>query len=331
MITKIDWKCVAGYIVVIGVIALVMYMICYQKPSAMSKIINQSEDYEQSSYMPFAIDKAPKDEPDCKQVANMCRIQNGDTSDAYCRCMDEMGCGRNWCHCLTVVNKCANESKTRKEFCRCIGRSDCTDMVPCEQDTNVDCGYITTKCKQYYPENVRACSMYHGCKPSSDPICINCQNMYAADIFSMGACQICRGCQADQRLYGDRQLQGKLPKCKEIPEFIPPKKKLSPKEQEMADYLKINKQCGFADQFGYGKEKTSFDDEAEKYCYCCTGMVKYGNKYDSCNCAGVDCVNTEGTQSLCSNFMKRYKINFKDVPEANVNLSDKQKGAVRPK
>lgn len=318
MKTRLSWSCVLNYSCILLILGMVVYMVCfYRKPTEMSKRVKReknTENYEDAN---------------CWEISKICRMQHGESSTKYCECMKAMGCERDWCKCLTVVNACAAKSKTREEFCKCINKSECANKVECKQDTNLDCGQVQSMCQTYYPDSARACTMYYGCKPDSDPICANCKTSYAADPFYMASCQLCRGCVANEAIYGDRKREGKLPKCDKIPEYVPPKKKLTPQEQEMADYLRINRQCGTTDAFNF--PGTSFADEMEKRCFCCVGMSKYDNKYDSCNCAGVDCVDEESTQKLCQPFMDKYNIQWKDVPSANVTLGEKEKKALKKK
>lgn len=323
----VTWSCVLQYALVISVLCGVMYYcLCGRKKPARSIALLQKkqEDYE-SPTSP----ESPKQKRNCWEIAKICRIQHGDQGEMYCQCMKALGCDQDWCKCFAKVNECAAKSRTRKEFCKCIGDSECAKSVMCNQDTNLDCGTIATRCKKYYPDEERACAMYWGCKPDSDPICEDCNKRFAGDAFYASACKLCRGCVANEAIYGDRKAQKKMPKCSEIPAYVEPRKKLTPKEQEMADYLRINKQCGFTNVFNFPGD--SFSDELEKRCYCCTGMTKNNNQYDSCNCAGVDCVDEDSTKRLCKPFMNKYDISWSDVPAANVSLGDKEKKAIKTK
>jgi hypothetical protein len=154
--------------------------------------------------------------------------------------------------------------------------------------------------------------------------------MYAGDIFYMGACQLCRGCQANEKLYGDRRIQGKMPPCSEIPKYVPPRPTLSPAERESREYLRIERRCGLTDAFDFPGDY--FANDKEKKCYCCLGRVKNGGKFDNCNCNNMadDCFNTEALLSDCGDFMKKYNISVNDIPkDYNVNLSDAQSKAIR--
>lgn len=339
---KLTWQCVVQYSIAIIIVVGVLYLICREPPSQMSLILGKEENYVDtgdmnnvdcatSYYFPTMCPDGDVggDATDCRQMDITCRMEYGDDSDAYCQCMKSLGCERDWCHCLTVVNKCAKESKSREEFCRCIKRSDCADQVPCDQDTTKDCGFITTRCQELYPYNVRACVLYHGCKPFSDPICVNCRQQFAADVFSMSACQLCRGCQANEDVYADAQAEGKLPKCNEIPPYVSPPPKISAAEQRELDYLRIERRCGLTDVFKFPGDY--FKDPDEKYCYCCVGRAKNGGKFDNCNCNNAeDCLNTDKTMERCKGFMQKYGISAEDMPrDVNVTLSDSMSKAVK--
>lgn len=322
------WQCVVRYAIGILLVVLVIYLVCRQPPSQMSlRLASTTRESYNSATCPT---QAPNNDwTDCKQIDVTCRMMNGADDNSYCECMTSLGCKRDWCHCLTVVNKCAAESQSRAEFCKCIKRSDCADQVPCEENTNLDCGRITTLCNMYYPYNPRACVLYHGCKPYSDPICQDCKSAYAADPFGMGACLICRGCQADEQIYGDQQAQGKLPQCSEIPAYVTPKPTKSPSEMRELEYLRINRQCGLTDKFNFPGEY--FKDPDEKYCYCCVGRALNDNKFDNCNCNNAeDCLNLEMTAQRCGGFMQKYGITPDQVPtDVNVVLSKDLAKAVR--
>lgn len=320
-------KCVLSLTLVLLLLALVVYGVFFQStPSVMSqRLSTSSEDGKKESYL------NPEFSTMCDQVDAYCRDEYGNRGDDYCHCMAQMGCSTDWCKCYTVVNQCAAKSESRKEYCECISKSECADRMECNEDTRLDCGEVFTKCKYYYPEDAKACVLFHGCKPDTDPECLDCAANYAKDAFTMGACQLCRGCEAKENIYDDWRDAGKLAKCDLIPPYVPPKPTLTPEEQEMKNYLKVNPECGLTKNFNFGDY---FESALDKHCYCCTGIAKNNNQFDSCNCNDVDCTNRSGTLGYCNDFMKKFAIDWANVPDSIVDvkkqLTADQQAALRP-
>ena len=49
-------------------------------------------------------------------------------------------------------------------------------------------------------------------------------------------------------------------------------------------------------------------------------MAKNGNQFDTCNCNDVDCTNRSGTLGYCSDFMKKFEIDWSNVPNSIVDV-----------
>lgn len=306
-------RCTLSLTLILVVLAIVVYGVFFaSKPSEMSRRMSSasSSSLKKENYF------NPEMSLECNEADLICRDEFGNRRDDYCNCMSALGCQTDWCKCLTIVNQCADRSQSRKEYCECINNSECADRMPCKEETRYDCGEVYAKCNYFYPEDRKACVLFHGCKPDTDPECMNCAVMYAGDAFTMGACQLCRGCEAKEVIYDDWRDAGRLAKCTLIPPYVPPQPTLTPEEQEMKNYLKVNP-SDLTKNFKLGDY---FESALDKHCYCCTGVAKNNNQFDSANCNNVECTNRSGTLEYCGDFMKKFEIDWSNVPDSIVDV-----------